>query len=201
MSLTDVTYGCTLMTYGPRQRRPEGRTFEPCSRPAPAVRSTSRSRRATRARLFDLSSASLSLSAGSPAIEGAGAGGRIQAGVHREASPQFDSARTVVRICQEALDQRSGKSSLGGSSASRGRSWLRRSGSQLAACNRSIILIAYCLRSWLRRISCWCRSGDGTLEAGQRRTLDPNRMLDRCRKDQTSRRRSLLRRRRAASGR
>jgi hypothetical protein len=165
MGLTNVTYGCTFMTYGPRQRRPKGRTFEPCSHPAPAVRSTPGSRRATRARLFNLSAASLSVSAASPAIERARAGGRIQAGVHGEASPQFDSARPVVRICQEHLDQRGRHSSFDSSSVSRGRSWLRRSGSQLAACNGSIILIACCLRSWLRRISCWSRTGDGRLEA------------------------------------
>jgi hypothetical protein len=165
MSLTNVRCGCTFMTYGPGQRRPKGRTFEPCSRPAPAVRSTARSSRATRARLLDFSSASLSLSAASPTLEGACAGGRVQAGVHGEASPQFDSARAVVRICQENLDQRSRHSSLDGSSVSRGRSWLRRSRSQLAACNWIITLTAYCLRSWLRRISCWCRTGDGPWEA------------------------------------
>jgi hypothetical protein len=153
------------MTYGSRKRHAKGRAFEPCAPPAPAVRSTARSRRATGARLLNLSAASLSISAASAAVERARAGGRIQAGVYGEASPQFDSARTVVRICQENLDQRSRHSSFDSSSVSRGRSWLRRSGSQLAACNWSIILIACCLRSWLRRISCWSRTGDGRLEA------------------------------------
>lgn len=153
------------MTYRPCQRRPKGGTFEPCSRPAPAVRSTPRSGRAARTRLFDLSPASLSLSAASPAVEGARAGGRTQAGVHGQASPQFDSARTVVRICPANLDQRSRKPRPGSSFASRGRSCLRRSESQRGAFIWSITLIAYCLRSWRGRINCWCRTGDGPSEA------------------------------------
>jgi hypothetical protein len=160
-SLTDVIYGCIVMTYGARQRCPKGRTSEPCSRSAAAVRSTSRGSRAIGARLFDFASASLSVSTAGPRAEGASAGERIQAGVYGQASTPFDSARAVVRLCQKDLDQRSRESSARGVLTTRGRSWLSRSRCRRAAFSWSIVLIACCPTSWRRYISYSCPSGGG----------------------------------------
>jgi hypothetical protein len=159
--LTDVIYGCTVMTYGPCRRCPKSRTSEPRTRAIGAIRSIARCGRAISARLFDFSSASVSLRAAGPALEGTSCGDRIQASVHGKAPTQFDSARTVVRICQKNLDQRSRDSSAASVPATRGRSWLSRSRSRRADFSWSIALIACCQTNWLRRISCSCPIGGG----------------------------------------
>ncbi|MCU1500207.1 MAG: hypothetical protein JWM47_4160 [Acidimicrobiales bacterium] len=154
--LTFVIRGCTVMTYGPCKRPPESRTSEPRTPAIGAIRSIARSGRPISARLFDFSSASLSLFATGSAIEGASAGDGIEAGVHGKAARQLDSACAVVRICQKNLDQRSRDSSAASVPATRGRSWLSRSQPRRAAFNWSIALIACRQTSWLRYISCLC---------------------------------------------
>lgn len=165
MRLTDVTYGCIVMTYGPRQRCPKSRTSESRSHAATAVRSAARRRRAIGSRLFYFSPASLSLPAAGPAVEGTSPGERIQAGVHGQAPTQFDSASAVERICQENLNQRSRESSAIGVLATRGRSWLSQSQSRHGVLSWSIDLTACYPANWLRHISCWCPTGDGRPEA------------------------------------
>jgi len=158
--LTYVISGCTVMTYGSGQRSPEGRTFEPRPRPVAAVRSTARCRGAIGARLFHFSAASLSLPTASPAVERTSPGERVQAGVHGKASRQFDSAGTVVRICQKNIDQRSREPGPRGALAARKRSWLSRSRALHAPFIWNIDSTVCCPTNSLRRISCWCLSGD-----------------------------------------
>jgi hypothetical protein len=172
-SLTDVIYGFTVMTYGPRQRRPKGRTSEPRSCTAAAVRSMARSGRAISARLFDFCPASLSLSATGSAVEEASAGVRIQVGIHGKASTQLDPARALVRLCQKDLDQRSRESSARGALATRGRAWLRRSQPWRAAFNWSITLIDCWQTNWRRYINCSCPSGG---ELSETRSLNPTHL-------------------------
>ena len=162
--LTRVIYGCTVMTYGPRQRGAESRAAESCSCPTSADRSTARGRRAVSARLFHFSSTSLSIPAASAKAERAGPSKRVQAGVHGQAATQLDSARAVVRICQKNLHQRSREPSATGVPATRGRSWLSRGQSRHACFGWNIDLIAYWLTNWLRLISCWYPTGDERLQ-------------------------------------
>src|SRR5436305_13219649 len=98
--LTYVTAGCTFVTYGPRQRCPKDRTSESCSHAAAGIGADPRGCRAVGTRVFHLSPASLLISAAGRAVEAAGRGERIQTGVHRQASTQFDPAGAVVGICQ-----------------------------------------------------------------------------------------------------
>ena len=163
-SLTDVIYGCIVMTYGARQRCPKRGTSEPRSRATARVRSTARCGRAFGTRLLHFSSTSLSLSAASPAVERSSTGQRSQAGIHGKAPRQFDSAGAIVRICQKNLDQRSRHPSAVGAPATRGRSWLSRSRSRRADFSWSIALIACCQTNWLRCISYWYPIGGGLLE-------------------------------------
>jgi hypothetical protein len=162
--LTDVIYGCTVMTYGPCQRCPKGRTSEPRSGAAAAIRSIARSGRAISPRLLHFPAASIPLRAAGSAFEGAGSGERIQAGIYGKASARFDSARTVVRICQKNVDQRSRDSSAASVSATRGRSWLSRNQPRRIAFNWSIVLIACRQKSWLGYITCSCPIGGGLSE-------------------------------------
>jgi hypothetical protein len=171
--LTRVIYSCIVMTYGPRQRCPKGRTSESCSRVAAAVRSTAQCRRAFSTRLFDFCSTSIPLFATGSAVEGASACERIQAGIYGKASAQLDPARAVVRICQKDLNQRSRESSARGAAATRGRAWLRRSQPWRAAFNWSITLIDCRQTNWLRYISCSCRSGG---EQSETRSLNPTHL-------------------------
>jgi hypothetical protein len=162
--LTRVIYGCTVMTYGARQRGAESRAAESCSCPTSADRSTARGRRAVSARLFHFPSTSLSIPAASGKVERAGRSKRVQTGLHSQAATQLDSARAVVRICQKNLNQRSREPSAIGVPATRGRSWLSRSQSRHACFGWNIDLIGYRLTNWLRFISYWYPNGDGRLQ-------------------------------------
>ena len=162
--LTRVIYGCTVMAYGARQRGAESRAAESCSCPTSADRSTARGRRAVSARLFHFPSTSLSIPAASGKVERAGRSKRVQTGLHSQAATQLDSARAVVRICQNNLNQRSREPSAIGVPATRGRSWLSRSQSRHACFGWNIDLIGYRLTNWLRFISYWYPNGDGRLQ-------------------------------------
>ena len=165
--LTRVIYGCIVVTYEPRQRGAESRAAESCSCPAAADRSTARGRRAIGARLFHFFPTSVSIPATSAKPKRAVARERAQAGVHSQAPTQLDSARAVVRICQKGFHQRSREPGAIGASATRGRSWLSRGQSRLVPFGWNIDLIACWLTNWLRRISCWYRTGDGRLQGHQ----------------------------------
>ena len=162
--LTYVTGGCTVMTYGPRQRRPKSRTSEPRTCAIGAIRRTPRCGRATSAGMLHFSSAGVSLRAAGPVSKETCCGERIQTGVHGKAPTQFDSARAVVRICQKDVDQRSRDSSAASVPATRGRSWLSRGRSRRDVFSWNIGLIACCRTSWRRRMSCWCPTADGRSE-------------------------------------
>lgn len=162
--LTRVIYGRTVMTYGSRQRGGESRTTESCSPPIAADRSIARGRRAVGARLFHLSPTSLSIPAASTVAERAGSGERAKAGVYSQASTQLDSARAVVRICQEDVYQRSREPGAIGVPATRGRSWLSRGQARHASFGWSIDLTAWWATNWRRLINCWCPTGDERLQ-------------------------------------
>jgi hypothetical protein len=159
--LTHVTYGYTVMTYRPRQRRPKSGTSEPRSRFASAVRSAARRRRATGSRLFHLSPAGVSLPPTSTTVEGAAGGHRTQAGVYGETATQFGSAGAVVRICQEPVHQRSGQPCFAGTAARRARAWLRAAPLETFAWN--IGSIVCWKRSWHKSFKPWRRKSSASL--------------------------------------
>ena len=161
--LTHVICSCTVMTYGPRQRGAKSRATESCTRPVAAERATARGGRTVGARLFHLSPPSLSIPAASTAAERTGSGKRAKAGVHSQASTEFDPARAVVRICQKDLYQRSREPSAAGVPAAR-RSWLSRGQSRHARFGWNIDLTACWPINWLRLINCWCPTGDERLQ-------------------------------------
>ena len=162
--LTYVIYGCTVMTYGARQRGAESRAAESCSRSSEADRATARSRRAVGSRLFHFFPPSLSVPAAGGKAERAGPSKRVQAGLHSQAATQLDPACAVVRICQKDLNQRSREPSAIDVPATRGRSWLSRGQSRHVCFGWNIDLIAYRLINWLRLINCWYPTGDGRLQ-------------------------------------
>jgi hypothetical protein len=166
--LTDDIYGCTVMSYGPRQRGRESRAAESCSRPTEADRSTARGRRAVGARLFHFFPTSLSIPAASPEAERAGCSERAEAGIHGQTLTQLDPARAVVRICQKDLYQRGREPGAIGVPATRGRSWLSRGQSRHGRFGWNIDLTACWLTNWPRHISCWCPTDAGRLQGHPR---------------------------------
>ena len=110
------------------------------------------------------SATSVSIPAASAKVERAGSCERAKAGVHGQASTQLDSARAVVRICQENLNQRSREPGTTGAPATRRRSWLSRSQSRHARFGWNIDLTACWPTNWLKRINCWYPTGDGRLQ-------------------------------------
>lgn len=161
MCLTHVIYGCTFMTYGPRQRSAESRAAKSCPRPTTAGGSTACGGRALGARLFYFVPTSLSVPAASATAETAGSRERAQAGVYSEASTQLDSTSAVVRICQKEFDQRSREPGVISAPATRGRAWLSRDPSRPALFSGNIDLTACGRTSWRRLTSYWCPTGGG----------------------------------------
>ena len=161
--LPRVINSCILMTYAPRQWYRKGRAPESRATVTAAVRAIARCRRALGARLLHLSVTGVPLLAACPAIERAGRRWRIEVGVHGEAAAQFDPTGAVVRICQKALDQRSGQPGAARVAAkrARARSWLSRSRSSLALFTWNIVSIVCCRKSWRKPIKCWCRINVG----------------------------------------
>ena len=164
MRLSYDINGCIVMTYGPCQRGAESRAAESCPRSAAADRAPAGSRRAPGARLFHFVATGVSLPAACAAAARAGCRQRAKAGVHRQAVPQADSARTVVRICQRDLHQRSRQQGAAGVPSTKRRSWLSRGQSRHAHFSWNIDLTACWPTSWLRLISCWCPTGDERLQ-------------------------------------
>ena len=165
----DVINGCILMTYESRQRRSKSRTAQPRAGFAPAVRATSRGRRALGQRLLHLSTTGISLPSAGTSAEGARSGDRIEAGIHGKAAARFDSEGTVVRICQTTLDQRGGQPRVARAVATRARSWLRPSHFHHALFNWNIVLTVCCPTSWPKSFSSWCR-----INAGRSRPQRPS---------------------------
>ena len=152
-----VTNSCILMTYESRQRRRKSPAPQPRARFAAAVQASARCSRALGARLLYLFATGISVPAASAAVERTSSCGRIEGGLHGEASAQFDSAGAVVRICQKTLDQRSGQPCVARASATRARSWLSRSRFHYALFSWSIVSIVCCRRSWPKPSRFWCR--------------------------------------------
>jgi hypothetical protein len=156
-----VINGCILMTYESCQRRSKGRTSQPRARFAPAVRATSRGRRASGQRLLNLSTTGLSLPSAGTSAEGARSRDRVEVGVHGKAATQYDSAGAVVCICQTTLDQRGGQPRVARAAATRARSWLRPDCFRHGAFSWSIVSTVCCPTSWPRYFSLWCRTNAG----------------------------------------
>jgi hypothetical protein len=157
----DVINGCILMTYESGQRSSKSRTTQPRAGFAPAVRATSRGRRAPGPRLFHLAATGISLPSAGTSAEGARDRDRIEVGIHGKAATRFDSAGAVVRICQTTLDQRGGQPRVVGAAATRARAWLRPDRFRHVLFSWSIVSTVCYPTSWLRFFSPWYRINGG----------------------------------------
>jgi hypothetical protein len=163
--------GCILMTYESRQPGSKGRASQPRAKVASAIQGIAGCSCAFGRRLLHLSPAGLSLPAASRAFERTCGCDRIEVGIHRKASAQFDSAGAVVRICQTALDQRGGQPRVARAAATRARSWLRPSHFHHVLFSWNIVLTVCCPTSWPRSFSYWCRINAGRSQPQSRSAI------------------------------
>jgi len=159
--LTDVIYGCSLMTYEPRQQCSESRASQPRSPATSTGRPSARCGASDGARLFDLSSPSVSLSPASATLETAASGRRCQDRVYGEALTGVGRTGAFARGSCGAVVRGGCQSRAAGPAASARGAWLRARSN--AGLSWSIGLIVCGQRSWPRPTSCWFRTSGNPL--------------------------------------
>lgn len=161
-SLTCDTISYTYVTYGPRERCPEGRAPQPSSPPARAIQPAPSSRE-TRSGEFDLPSSGLPLPAASAASQRTDSHWRRQIGVHRQTFTKSDRKSEAIRRHHRPVDQRGCHASPAGVAASGARAWLTARQVGRVLFNWNIDSIVYCRPSWSRHTSCWYPKNVGPL--------------------------------------
>jgi hypothetical protein len=161
-SLTCDTTSYIYVTYGPRERCPEGRAPQPSSPPARAIQPAPSSRE-TGAGVLDLPSSGLPLPAASPASQRTGSYWRRQIGVHRQTLAGRDRKSATIRGHRGAVDRRGRHASPAGMAASGARAWLTASQVGHVLFNWNIDSIVYCRPSWSRHTSYWYPKNVGPL--------------------------------------
>ena len=158
-----VIYGCTVVTYGSRQRSRESRTPQPCPRTAAAVRSSARCGSADGAGPQCLSASSLSLSAAGPPFEATSSHRRHQGRFHREALPRVGTTSALVREHHWSIAERNRQPGVAGGPEAEKRAWLSAPHRSAALFSWNIDSIVYCRPSWSRHTSYWCPKNVGPL--------------------------------------
>ncbi len=156
--LTNVTYGCSLVTYGPRQRCSKSRASQPRSPVASTARPSTRCGSEDGPRLFHLSAAGVSLPPASAALETAASGRRCQDRVYGETLTGVGRTGPFARGRCGAVVRGGCQSSAARPAASARGAWL--SARSKAELSWSIDLIVCWQRSWLRPTSCWRLTSD-----------------------------------------
>ena len=151
-SLTCDTISYTYMTYGPRERCPEGRAPEPSSPPARAIQLAPSSRE-TGSGVLDLPSSGLPIPAASPASQRTGSHRRRQVGVHRQTLAGPDHKSEAIRRQHRPVNRRSCHASPAGMAASGARAWLTASQVGRVRFSWNIDSIVCCRPSWSRHTS------------------------------------------------
>jgi len=162
--LTNVTYSCSLMTYGPRQRCSKSRASQSRSPVASAGRPSARGGANDGSRLFHLSSPGVSIPPASAADETATSGRRRQDRLYGETITGVGRTGAFPRRRRGAVVRGGCQSSAARPAASARGAWLSaRSNAELIW---SIGLIVCWQRSWSRPTSCW-RLTSGNLSANR----------------------------------
>ncbi len=159
--LHNVTYGCTVVTYGASQRRRKSRTSQSCARFAAAIRSFARRGRQDGSRLLGLPTASISVSSTSRAIETGCSNSGQEDRVHREAFRSVGRRSAFICQQQKHIAERHCEPRSGGFSTAKEEAWVN--GHQVVATRFSwnIGLIVCYRQNWNRFTNCWCLTSDG----------------------------------------
>lgn len=160
--LTAVIYGCSLMTYGPRQRCSKSRASQPRSPVAATGRPSARGGANDGPPLFHLSAAGVSLPPASAALETAASGRRCQDRVYGETITGVGRTGPFARNRRGAVVRGGCQSSAALPAAPARGAWL--SARPKLGLSWSIGLIVCWQRSWPGPTSCW-RLSSGNLLA------------------------------------
>jgi hypothetical protein len=155
-----VIYGCTFMTNGTDQRRPQSGAAQLCLAAVAAWRRPGRGGRADGARLCDFRAPGLPLLETGARFESAGRSQRREGRLYGQAATGPGAASSRLRTGQALVAQRVGRSSVAQIAGAEMTRW--REG-QLDAMRFSwnIALIVYSPSNSNRSISCWYRTSAG----------------------------------------
>ena len=164
LHLCCVIYGCTVVTYGSRQRERKSRTPQPCSRTAAAVRSSARCGSADGARPRSLSASSLSLSAAGPPFEATSSHWRHQGRFHRKALPKVGTTSALVRKHHWSIAKRNRQPGVVSGPEAEKRAWLSALHRTAALFSWNIDSIVCSSGNWSKPINYWCPRYVGQLD-------------------------------------
>ena len=156
LHLFRVIYGCTVVTYGSRQRERKSRTPQPCSRTAAAVRSSARCSSAVGRGPQCFSASSLSLSAAGPPFEATSSHRRHQGRFHREALPRVGAASALVREHHRSVAKRNRQPGVAGGPEAEKRAWLSAPQRTATLFSWNIDSIVCSSENWSKSTNCWC---------------------------------------------
>jgi hypothetical protein len=155
LHLCRVIYGCTVVTYGSRQRERKSRTPQPCPRTAAAVRSSARCGSADGARPRCLSASSLSLSAAGPPFEATSSHRRHQGRFHRKALPRVGTTSALVRKRHWSIAKRNRQPGVAGGPEAEKRALLSALQRTAPLFSWNIDSIVCSSGSWSKLTNCW----------------------------------------------
>ena len=155
LHLCRVIYGCTIVTYGSRQRERKSRTPQPWARTAAAVRSSARCGSPDGARPWSLSASSLSLSAAGPPFEATSSHRRHQGRFHREALPRVGTTSALVREHHWSIAKRNRQPGVAGDPEAEKRAWLSASHRTATLFSWNIDSIVCSSGNWSKSTNCW----------------------------------------------
>jgi hypothetical protein len=164
LDLNRVIYGCTLVTYGSRQRERKSRTPQPCSRTAAAARSSARCGSADGTGSRCLAASSLSLSAAGPPFEATSSHRRHQGRFHREALPRVGATSALVREHHRSVAKRNRQPGIAGGPEAEKRAWLSAPHRTATLFSRNIDSIVCSSGNWSKSTNCWCLRYVGRLD-------------------------------------
>src|SRR6266478_2411274 len=164
LHLCRVIYGCTVVTYGSRQRERKSRTPQPCARTAAAVRSSARCGSADGAGPRCFTSSGLSLSAAGPSFEATSPHRRQQGRFHREALPRVGTTSALVREHHGSIAKRNRQPGVAGGPEAEKRAWLSALHRSATLFSRNIDAIVCLSGNWSKPTNCWCPRYVGRLD-------------------------------------
>src|SRR2546422_9812493 len=156
LDLNRVIYGCTVVTYGSRQRERKSRTPQPCPRTAAAVRSSARCGSADGAGPRCFASSGLSLSAAGTPFEATSPHRRHQGRFHREALPRVGATSALVREHHRSVDKRNRQPGVAGGPEAEKRAWLSAPHRTATLFSWNIDSIVCSSENWSKSTNCWC---------------------------------------------
>jgi Tfp pilus tip-associated adhesin PilY1 len=164
LHLCRVIYGCTIVTYGSRQRGRKSRAPQPCPRAAAAVRSSARCGSADGAGPHCLSASSLSLSAAGPPFEATSPDRRHQGRFHCEALARVGTTSALVREHHWSIAKRNCQPGVAGGPEAEKRAWLSALPRTATLFSWNIDSIVCSSGNWSKSTNCWCPRYVGRLD-------------------------------------